>query len=114
MLPELDILFELSPGAAEAAVSVAPDGAPIATRVVWQPAHDEAFPADTGNYSLTKGRPRFSLRLDHLGVDDVPPGTEIIVADANGPAEAIGIWHVEATDRLERGRVAHVIVRRAA
>jgi len=102
MLPSLDILFGHSPGRAAAVVTM-PDHAPISMDVVRQPAFNERFPGDPGNNSLTKGRPRFALRLDKMGVMDVPYGTTIEIG-----AES---WSVEATDVLEPGRVAHVLAR---
>lgn len=101
-LPDLNLLFTLSPGAAAAVVTI-PGRAPVSTRVVRQPAYNERFPGDPGNASLTKGRPRFSLRLDELGVNDVPYGTTIAIGSEH--------WSVEATDVLEPGRVAHVLAR---
>lgn len=98
--PDLAILFETF---GEAATVMVPGGIPVQMQVAKQAAYNERFPGDTGNNSLTKGRPRFSLRLDQLGVDDVPYGTTIVIA-----AES---WFVEATDVLD-DQVAHVLVRK--
>lgn len=97
--PELDILFEAF---GEAATVTVPGGSPVVTRAVKQEAFNERFPGDPGNFSLTKGRKRISLRLDDLGVDQVPRGTVIVIGAEN--------WSVEATDVLD-DQVAHVLVR---
>lgn len=97
--PDLGALFETF---GEAAVVTMPGGTPVSTRAVKQEAFNERFPGDTGNFSLTKGRLRISLRLDHLGVDAVPRGTMIVIgADS---------FNVEATD-LKDDQVAHLLVR---
>jgi hypothetical protein len=98
--PDLDVLFETF---GEAAMVTIPDGAPIPTSAVKQAAFNERFPADPGNFSLTKGRQRISLRLDDLGVDAVPHGTVIVIGAEN--------WSVEATDVLD-DQVAHVLARK--
>lgn len=98
--PDLDVLFDTF---GEAATVTVPGGAPIATAAVKQEAYNERFPGDTGNHSLTKGRQRISLRLDDLGVDDVPHGTVIVIGAEN--------WSVEATDILD-DQIAHVLARK--
>lgn len=60
------------------------------------------FPSDSGNWSMTKSRRRFALRLDDLGVKEVLFGTEIATA-----SETV---KVEATDYVDN-QVAHVLVR---
>lgn len=97
--PELDILFETF---GEAATVTVPGGMPVATTAVKQEAFNERFPSDTGNFSLTKGRQRISLRLDDLGVEAVPRGTVITIGATS--------WSVEATDLLD-DQVAHVLAR---
>lgn len=98
--PDLEAVFEAF---GEDATVIIPGGEPVATQAIKQEAYSERFPGDPGNHSLTKGRPRLSLRLDHLGVDDVPYGTQIVIGAAT--------WHVEATDVLD-DQVAHVIARK--
>lgn len=61
------------------------------------------FPSDSGNWSMTKSRRRFSLRLDHLSVTEVPFGTLIEMA-----SETVT---VEATDYVDN-QVAHVLARK--
>ncbi len=64
--PDLDTMFEIL---GEDATVTVPGGAPVLTRAVKQEAFNERFPSDTGNFSLTKGRQRISLRLDDLAAD---------------------------------------------
>jgi hypothetical protein len=98
--PDLDVLFETF---GEAATVTVPNGTAKATRAVKQEAFNERFPGDEGNFSLTKGRERMSLRLDDLDLDHVPRGTVIVIGAQS--------WSVEATDLLD-DQVAHVLVRR--
>ena len=97
--PDLDVLFETF---GEPATVTVPNGTPKATRAVKQEAFNERFPEDPGNFSLTKGRQRISLRLDDLGISAVPRGTTIVIGAKT--------WSVEATDLLD-DQVAHVLAR---
>ena len=89
-----------------------PGGSPneiVATRVIPDGALNEPFPADSGNWSLTKSRAQFILRLADLNVTEILIGTEIAIAA--GPLA--GTWKTEATVTVDDER-AIVLARKAA
>lgn len=97
--PDLDVVFDTF--GEEVSVTV-PGGSPVATKAVKQEAFNERFPGDVGNFSMTKGRERMSLRLDDLGLAEVPRGTLIVIGSST--------YNVEATD-VKDDQLAHVLVR---
>jgi len=101
--PDLDAAFDAF--AVEATVTLPMGGfAPtvVVTQAVEIGPFITPFPADSGNWSMTKSRRRFALRLAPLGVKEVPFGTEIAMAGLTVT--------VEGTDYSDN-EVAYVLVR---
>jgi hypothetical protein len=108
--PDLDAAFDSF--GVEAVVTVPRGGftpAVIVTQVIEVGAFNEPFPADPGNWSLTKNRARFGLRLLDLDVTEIPIGTEIAIATGH----LTGTWKVDGTDVVDTER-AIVVARKAA
>ena len=108
--PDLDAAFDSF--GVEAVVTVPRGGfapAVIVTRIIELGAFNEPFPADSGNWSLTKNRARFILRLVDLNVTEIPIGTEIAIAAGH----LTGTWKVDGTDVVDTER-AIVVTRKTA
>lgn len=98
--PDLGAAFDIF--GVEATVTLPGVVPPVVTRVMELEPFNERFPADSGNWSLTKKRRRFAVRLQQLGVTEVLIGTRIAMA-----SETV---KVEATDYIDQ-EVAYVLVR---
>ena len=100
--PDLSAAFDIF--GVEALVTL-PGGSPdatVATRALEIAPFVEPFPANDGNWSMTKSRRRFALRLAALGVSEILFGTQIVMGTLT--------VKVEATE-YQDNEVAYVLVR---
>ncbi len=104
--PPLDV-FKAS--MARSMTVVLPGAAGVAADIIEIGPLVERFPVNDGQWSLTKSRQRFSVRLDQIGppprpdVSWPPPGTRFI--------EGSRVWAAAGVDSSD-GEVAHVVVDR--